>query len=119
MDNKATGRLSRRAFLAHAGAVSAMAFQRAHAQGQANRAAPNERLNVATVGAGGQAADIRIEAREILKIRNRINALLAAETGQPEDKVARDSDRNFWMTAEEALEYNLINKIITRVDEIG
>lgn len=84
-------------------------------------ALPNTRflLHQPSGGAGGQAADIRIEAREILKIRNRINALLAAETGQPEDKVARDSDRNFWMNAEEALEYNLINKIITRVDEIG
>ena len=84
-------------------------------------ALPNTRflLHQPSGGAGGQAADIRIEAREILKIRNRINALLAAETGQPEDKVARDSDRNFWMTAEEALEYNLINKIVTRVDEIG
>lgn len=84
-------------------------------------ALPNTRflLHQPSGGAGGQAADIRIEAREILKIRNRINALLAAETGQPEDKVARDSDRNFWMTAEEALEYNLINKIIARVDEIG
>ena len=61
---------------------------------------------------------LAVEAVEMME-RYRINALLAAETGQPEDKVARDSDRNFWMTAEEALEYNLINKIITRVDEIG
>lgn len=82
---------------------------------------PNTRflLHQPSGGAGGQAADIRIEAREILKIRSRINALISGETGQPEEKVARDSDRNFWMNAEEALEYNLIDKIVTRVDEIG
>lgn len=68
-------------------------------------------------GAGGQAADIRIEAQEIIKIRKRINRMVAAETGQDEEKVARDSDRNFWMSAEEALEYGLVSKIIARVDE--
>lgn len=84
-------------------------------------ALPNTRflLHQPSGGAGGQAADIRIEAMEILKIRNRINALISRETGQPEEKVARDSDRNFWMTAEEALEYHLIRKIILNVDEIG
>lgn len=84
-------------------------------------ALPNTRflLHQPSGGAGGQAADIRIEAREILKIRNRINALISRETGQPEDKVAKDSDRNFWMSAEEALEYKLISKIISHVDEIG
>jgi len=84
-------------------------------------ALPNTRflLHQPSGGAGGQAADIRIEAMEILKIRNRINALISRETGQPEDKVARDSDRNFWMTAEEALEYHLISKIITNIDDIG
>ena len=69
-------------------------------------------------GAGGQAADIRIEAQEILKIRERVNKLIAEETGQPIEKVAKDSDRNFWMNAEEALEYGLVSKIITRMDEI-
>jgi len=84
-------------------------------------ALPNTRflLHQPSGGAGGQAADIRIEAMEILKIRNRINGLISRETGQPEDKVARDSDRNFWMNAEEALEYHLISKIVTSVDEIG
>lgn len=84
-------------------------------------ALPNTRflLHQPSGGAGGQAADIRIEAMEILKIRNRINALISRETGQPEDKVAKDSDRNFWMNAEEALEYKLISKIISHVDELG
>jgi ATP-dependent Clp protease, protease subunit len=83
-------------------------------------ALPNTRflLHQPSGGAGGQASDIRIEAIEILKIRSKINALIAQETGQPEDKVARDSDRNFWMSAEEALEYHLINRIISKMDEI-
>ncbi|MCK5861118.1 MAG: ATP-dependent Clp protease proteolytic subunit [Candidatus Hydrogenedentes bacterium] len=81
---------------------------------------PNTRflLHQPSGGAGGQAADIRIEAQEILKIRKRINGLLAAETGQSEEKVTCDSDRNFWMSAEEALEYGLINKIISNIEEL-
>lgn len=70
-------------------------------------------------GAGGQAADIRIEAQEILKVRERINKLLAEETGHPIEKIAKDSDRNFWMTAQEALEYGLISKIIHSREEIS
>jgi ATP-dependent Clp protease protease subunit len=75
---------------------------------------PNARflLHQPSGGAGGQASDIRIEAREILKIRKRINKLISDETGQTEEKIAKDSDRNFWMNAEEALEYGLISKII-------
>ena len=82
---------------------------------------PNTRflLHQPSGGAGGQAADIRIEAQEILKIRRRINGLISEETGQPEEKVARDSDRNFWMNAEEALEYGLVQKIIASMDEIN
>ncbi len=84
-------------------------------------ALPNTRflLHQPSGGAGGQAADIRIEAQEIIKIRERINRLVARETGQPEDKVARDSDRNFWMSAEEAVEYGLIRKIITSRSELA
>ncbi len=82
---------------------------------------PNTRflIHQPSGGAGGQAADIRIEAQEILKIRARINRLIAGETGQPEEKVARDSDRNFWMNAEEALAYGLITKIVRSIQEIG
>lgn len=84
-------------------------------------ALPNTRflLHQPSGGAGGQAADIRIEAQEIIKIRKRINKLISEETGQPEDKVARDSDRNFWMSAEEALEYGLIRKIVRNIKELG
>lgn len=70
-------------------------------------------------GAGGQASDIRIEAQEILKIRKRINEMIAQETGQPEEKVAKDSERNFWMSAEEAVEYGLVTKIVSNASEIG
>jgi len=82
---------------------------------------PNTRflLHQPSGGAGGQAADIRIEAQEIIKIRKRINELIAKETGQAIDKVARDSDRNFWMSAEEALAYGLVAKVITNIGELG
>jgi len=82
---------------------------------------PNTRflLHQPSGGAGGQAADIRIEAQEILKIRKRINHLISEETGQPEEKVASDSDRNFWMSASEALEYGLVKKVISSIEEMG
>ena len=70
-------------------------------------------------GAGGQASDIRIEAQEILKIRKKLNEMIAEETGQPIDKIAKDSDRNFWMSAEEAKAYGLVPKIISSVTEIS
>lgn len=70
-------------------------------------------------GAGGVAADIRIEAQEIIKLRVRINEMIARETGQDVDKVERDSERNFWMTAKEALAYGIVNKIITSAKEVA
>ncbi len=70
-------------------------------------------------GAGGQAMDIEIEAEEILKVRDRLNALIAAETGQDVERVARDSDRNFWMDAEQAREYGLVSQVVTNASEIG
>ncbi len=70
-------------------------------------------------GAGGQAADIRIAAEEILKLRARLNELIATETGQDVLKIEQDSDRNFWMTAEQALEYGLVTRLITSAAEVG
>ena len=80
---------------------------------------PNTRflLHQPSGGAGGQAADIRIEAQEILKIRARINAMLAKETGQPVEKVAKDSDRNFWMNAVEAVDYGIASKVVESADD--
>ncbi len=70
-------------------------------------------------GAGGQATDIRIAAEEILKLRERLNRLIADETGQSLEKIESDSDRNFWMTANDALEYGLVSKIIRSAQEVG
>ncbi len=82
---------------------------------------PNTRflLHQPSGGAGGQASDIRIAAEEILKLRERINRLIAGETGQSAEQVENDSDRNFWMNSEEALEYGLVAKIVANSDEIG
>lgn len=81
---------------------------------------PNTRflLHQPSGGAGGQAADIRIEAQEILKIRQKINEMIARETGRPFDQVGKDSDRNFWMSAEEAKAYGLVSAIITNKSEL-
>jgi len=70
------------------------------------------------MGVRGSAADIQIEAKEIVKTRERINALIAAETGQPVEKVEKDTRRNYWMTAEEAKQYGLIQQIIHTKSEI-
>ena len=64
-------------------------------------------------GAKGQAADIKIQADHILFIRNRMNALLSEMTGQPLDVIERDTDRDNWMTAEDAVRYGLVDKVIT------
>ncbi|MBP9856205.1 MAG: ATP-dependent Clp endopeptidase proteolytic subunit ClpP [Candidatus Pacebacteria bacterium] len=63
-------------------------------------------------GAEGQAADIEITARQIIKIRENLNKLLAKATGQPVSKVEKDADRNYYMSAEEAKKYGLIDDII-------
>jgi ATP-dependent Clp protease protease subunit len=64
-------------------------------------------------GAAGQAADIEIQAKEILRMRDLINQMLASDTGQPLEKVAKDSDRDFVMSAEEARDYGIIDEVIT------
>ena len=69
-------------------------------------------------GFGGDATDIEIHAREIVKTRERINAIIAEQTGQPLEKVAEDTDRDHWLSAEESLEYGLVGKIITNVSEL-
>lgn len=75
-------------------------------------------LHQPTGGAGGQASDIRIEAEEILKVRERLNQLIADETGQDLERVTTDSDRNFWMDAEEAQAYGLVGRVVTKATEI-
>lgn len=65
-------------------------------------------------GARGQATEIEISARRILKLREQLNKMIAERTGQPVEKIARDTDRDYFMTAEEALEYGIIDKIVSR-----
>ena len=70
-------------------------------------------------GVRGQATDIEIEAREIIRMHDRINRLIADATGQPLERVKKDTDRNFWMSPEEALDYGIVGKRITHFDELN
>ena len=65
---------------------------------------PNTRfmLHQPSGGVGGQATDISIEAQEILKMRDRLNKIFSVQTGQPVERIEKDTDRNFWMSADEA-----------------
>jgi ATP-dependent Clp protease protease subunit len=82
-------------------------------------ALPNSRIMIhqPSGGSQGQAADIEIQAREILYLRDRINQILAERTGQTVDKIRADSDRDNFMSAEDALKYGLIDKIFYRRGE--
>ena len=77
-------------------------------------ALPNSRimLHQPSQGARGTASDIAITAREILRLRKKANELFAEETGHPVDKIEKDMHRDFWMTADEAVEYGLVDKIV-------
>ena len=63
-------------------------------------------------GVQGQATDIEIEAREIMKLKNELYEILAYHSGQPFDKIWKDADRDYWMTANEALEYGMIDEVL-------
>jgi ATP-dependent Clp protease, protease subunit len=63
-------------------------------------------------GVQGQASDIDIQAREILRIRDELNRILVTHTGQPIERIAKDTDRDFFMTAEQAKEYGLVDQVI-------
>jgi ATP-dependent Clp protease protease subunit len=80
---------------------------------------PNTRfmLHQPSGGVGGQASDISIEAQEILKMRERLNKIFSVQTGQPVEKIERDTDRNFWMSADEAKQYGLVGKVISSQSE--
>jgi len=82
------------------------------AQGK-RKALPNSRmmLHQPSGGSRGVAADIEIQAREILSMRQRMNELLAAHTGQSVDRIGEDTDRDYWMSPEEAAEYGLIDSV--------
>jgi ATP-dependent Clp protease protease subunit len=76
-------------------------------------ALPNSRVMIhqPSGGAEGQAADIEIQAREILKLREVTNGILVKHTGQPMERIVKDVDRNFWMSAEETKEYGIVDEI--------
>ncbi|MFD2443859.1 ATP-dependent Clp endopeptidase proteolytic subunit ClpP [Bacillus sp. CGMCC 1.16607] len=69
-------------------------------------------------GARGQATEIEISARRILKLREHVNGIISERTGQPIEKIAKDTDRDYFMSAAEALEYGIIDKIISRNKDI-
>jgi ATP-dependent Clp protease, protease subunit len=82
---------------------------------------PNTRflIHQPSGGVGGQASDIAIQAREIIRIRERIAKVISKETGQPLERVVNDIDRDYWMSAEEAVEYGLVSKVIVNQRELN
>ena len=82
---------------------------------------PNTRflLHQPAGGMGGTASDIAIEAREIVKMRERLNRIFARETGQTVERIEDDTTRNFWLDADAAKEYGLVGKIIEKQGELG
>ena len=81
---------------------------------------PNTRflLHQPSGGAGGQATDIAIQAREIIKMKKRLNEIIALETKQPLERVERDTERDYWMSAEEAKAYGIVSRIVRSAAEI-
>ncbi|MFT4045692.1 MAG: ATP-dependent Clp protease proteolytic subunit [Solimonas sp.] len=82
---------------------------------------PNTRymLHQPSGGAGGTASDIAIMAKEIVLMRQRLNEIFASATGQPLDRIQRDTERDYWMGAQQAREYGLVGKIISSAEQIG
>ena len=81
---------------------------------------PNTRflLHQPSGGTRGMASDIEIQAREIIKMNERLNKIFAAATGQSIEKIAKDTDRDYWLSAEEAKDYGLVSRIVTSQSEI-
>ena len=81
---------------------------------------PNTRflLHQPSGGMQGTAQDIKIQAEEIIKMRERLNQIIAEGTGQKIEKVREDTDRDYWLSAQEAVEYGLVHKIIKHVKEL-
>jgi ATP-dependent Clp protease protease subunit len=81
---------------------------------------PNTRflLHQPAGGSGGSASDIEIEAREILKMRDRLNKIFARETGQSLERIEDDTHRNFWLGAEEAKAYGIVGKVVSHWSEL-
>jgi ATP-dependent Clp protease, protease subunit len=103
-------------WVASAGALIYTAVPRAQ-----RFALPNTRflLHQPLGGVGGPASDVEIEARQILVMRERLNRIFAEATGQPFEKLSRDTERNHWMNAAEAKEYGLVGTIIETASELS
>jgi len=84
-------------------------------------ALPNSRIMIhqPSSGAQGQASDIEIAAREILDVRTRLNRVLAERTGQPIERIEKDTDRDNFMSAEDAVSYGIIDKIFVKRGDGG
>jgi len=84
-------------------------------------ALPNTRFMIhqPAGGAGGRASDIAIQAKEIIKTRERIARVVARETGQAQAKVLADMERDYWMSAEEAVAYGIVGRIVERQKDLG
>ncbi|MFC6198652.1 ATP-dependent Clp protease proteolytic subunit [Ponticaulis profundi] len=81
---------------------------------------PNTRflLHEPRGGVGGQASDVEIQAREIIKMRERLNRIFAEATGKTLEEIKNDTDRDHWMSAQEAVDYGLVSKIVTSQKEV-
>ena len=81
---------------------------------------PNTRflLHQPMGGVRGPATDIDIEAREIVKMRERINRIVARGAGQPHERVERDTDRNYWMGTEEAVAYGMVSRVVSSMRDL-
>ncbi|HTQ08047.1 MAG TPA: ATP-dependent Clp protease proteolytic subunit [Polyangiaceae bacterium] len=106
--------------LASGWVASAGALIYCAAEARNRYALPNTRfmLHQPLGGVGGPASDIEIEARQILVLRERLNRIFARATGQPYEKLVKDTDRNYWLTALEAREYGLVSRLVERASEL-
>ena len=78
-------------------------------------ALPNAKLLIHQLSGGfeGQATDIEIQAREVISVKRRLEEIIAEHTGQPLERISKDMERDYFMTAEEAREYGIIDRVIT------
>ncbi len=97
-------------------AASMAAFLLASGKKGKRFALPHSRIMIHQPSSGtqGQASDIEIQARELLRMKNELNRILSDKTGKPYEKVARDCERDYFMSAQEACDYGIIDKVITK-----
>jgi ATP-dependent Clp protease, protease subunit len=102
-------------------AASMGAFLLSAGRGGKRLALPNSRILIhqpSQTGGGGTASDIEIQAKEIIYLKARMNHLMAKHTGRPVEQIERDTDRDYWMSAQEAKDYGLIDHIVQNRSEV-